>query len=91
METKEKIKKIKKFRIISKITNEIFVNEAIHEARNILLLSTDNEFYEFCKIYKKYLKRNVFMCGLQVDKIKARLINEGKMTLEVKDRFGRFT
>lgn len=85
MDEKKKIRKIKKFRKISNIVNDIISEHARCEAIDILLLTTNKELDDF---FIEYQDGSGNTCCLMIDTIKMRLVNENKMILNKDDNFG---
>lgn len=57
-----------------------------YEAKEILMLASDNDRKEFLNYHKK---NNGNICCLVLDKIKRNLIIDGKMSLNDGDGFGK--
>jgi len=81
----EKVKKIKKFRSIERIINHFIVEKARQEAIDILMSSNHEEFEDFLE---KFNDGNLNISCMVIDRIKMRLVKEGKIKFDKTDNFG---
>lgn len=86
MEQKKKIRKIKKFRKITTVVDDLIIEKARKEAVKILLLASYDDLIEFYDKYDEEVNGNI--CCMILDSIKMKLVKEDKMKQNDNDCFG---